>query len=324
MNPNRPDPNAPEPLTADERAWAERLARIGPNGGPPPALDASILAAAHAAASTRYQKQHTTRWPALLGLAATLALAVGVAWQLRPLATAPGVQDEVPNAASAASTAPPPERADEAQASTTASTEAGVVAAESTPAPAGDVGTVATPRLPAPTIAPAPPRTRDSGVTLPIPPQAVATPSPAPVPTATDATPEAMAFPAPAPPAPPPPATPVAKATAAMQQDAAARQRLDRSAAMPQQSAAAESMAADATAENNAAAPATATKGMPEVAEDRYLSPSDWLQRIRLRRDLGDMAAARDSLALFRQIHPGITVPADLRAFAADSAPADE
>src|SRR5690606_24439776 len=145
---------------------------------PPLALDASILAAAHAAASTRYQKQHTTRWPALLGLAATLAPAVGVAWQLRPLATAPGVQDEAPNAAPVAATAVTPERGGAARAVTTAPTEAGAVAAEPTPAPAGDVGTAAAPRLPARAIAPAPPRTRDFGVAPPVSPQADGAPSP--------------------------------------------------------------------------------------------------------------------------------------------------
>jgi len=41
----------PSPLTAEEQALAQRLARLGPHAEPSPALDARVLAAAHAATS---------------------------------------------------------------------------------------------------------------------------------------------------------------------------------------------------------------------------------------------------------------------------------
>ena len=76
-----------EQLSQEERALAERVARLGQHGEPSPALDARILAAAHAAATApdQVRRQRTRRWPAALGIAASLALAVGIAWQLRPL-----------------------------------------------------------------------------------------------------------------------------------------------------------------------------------------------------------------------------------------------
>ena len=59
---------------------------LGPHGEPSPALDARILAAARdglpAAAGPA---RRTARWPWAFGIAASVALAVGLAWQLRPL-----------------------------------------------------------------------------------------------------------------------------------------------------------------------------------------------------------------------------------------------
>ncbi|WP_242733524.1 hypothetical protein [Xanthomonas translucens] len=106
--------NADEPLTPEERALAERL-RQGRKALPSAALDASILAAAaaavaaaaaadtpqpHPAASVPAPRaaaplaadaaapitrpRRRARWPAWSGLAASLTLAVGIAWHLRP------------------------------------------------------------------------------------------------------------------------------------------------------------------------------------------------------------------------------------------------
>lgn len=73
-------------LTPEEREFAARLARIGPHGEPSAALDARILAAAHAATAPRSTAVHSPRrWPVALGVAASLALALGVAWRVRPL-----------------------------------------------------------------------------------------------------------------------------------------------------------------------------------------------------------------------------------------------
>lgn len=96
------DPRGDAALTPEERALAEQIARTAPQRGPSPALDASILRAARvavaaphpteaaaAAAATRAtsarRRTQRRRWPAVFGVAATLALAFGLAWQLRPV-----------------------------------------------------------------------------------------------------------------------------------------------------------------------------------------------------------------------------------------------
>ena len=78
-----------EPLTPEERALAQSLSRLGPHGGPSPGLDARILAAARAAvqeapAPGGQVPPPRRRWPLGLGVAASVLLAAGVAWQLRP------------------------------------------------------------------------------------------------------------------------------------------------------------------------------------------------------------------------------------------------
>lgn len=104
------------PLTPEERALAQRLARLGgAQAEPSPALDARILAAAHAASvdgagtrdsnddvdaaapvapmrrrsDRRRDPRRPARWPVVFGFAASLALACGIAWQLRPVPPQP-------------------------------------------------------------------------------------------------------------------------------------------------------------------------------------------------------------------------------------------
>lgn len=100
-----------EPLTPEERELADRLARLGAPGGPSSALDARILAAAHdAVAGDGARRARRTRWPVAMGVAATLVLAIGIAWQLRPAQDTARTYSEAPVAAPAAS-APPSEAA---------------------------------------------------------------------------------------------------------------------------------------------------------------------------------------------------------------------
>jgi hypothetical protein len=54
------------------------------------------------------------------------------------------------------------------------------------------------------------------------------------------------------------------------------------------------------------------------VAEDAKLAPAEWLDRIRLRRDLGDSGNASASLRLFVDAHPFQRVPEDLRPLLGD------
>lgn len=93
---NRPS----EPLTAEERDLAQRLARLGGPREPAPALDAIILAAARAAVSEPAAatpaeapadpkvtplrpRKPAPRWPLGMGLAASLVLAAGIGWRLQ-------------------------------------------------------------------------------------------------------------------------------------------------------------------------------------------------------------------------------------------------
>ncbi len=90
---NRRSPQPPRSLNAEERALAQALPRLHGRSDPGPDLDASILAAASAALQparpTRKPARPQVGWIAPLSLAASLLLAVGLVWRLRPL-PAPG------------------------------------------------------------------------------------------------------------------------------------------------------------------------------------------------------------------------------------------
>lgn len=114
-------PHPTEPLTAEERAVSDVLARDRALPGPSPALDAAILGAARTAAGAPPRGAaapapgvRTRRALRTLGLAASVVLAVGVAWQLRPGAAPDLVEfSEAPAVAvmsdrAPASAAPPP------------------------------------------------------------------------------------------------------------------------------------------------------------------------------------------------------------------------
>lgn len=282
----------PEPLTPEERQLAARLAQLGPHGTPPPALDARIIAAARAVADGDARPRQG-RWPALLGLAATLALAIGVTWQMQPGGEAAS-RDEAPRGrmsavatdAVADSTEPAgkqePRLADDAaqrdEQTKTVPMRIGPAAVEPDQTPAA-VG---------------PAKAAVSAISAPPP------PLPKPPPPA-------------APPAPPrsPPATEQAVDAAPPAQ--AERETMTRR--MPKSHA--ESSAASAPmdpAMPAASAPAVAGGDLAAVpvARDRELALADWLDRIRLRRDAGDLAGARESLRLLRHAYPRAVLPDDL------------
>jgi len=276
-------------LTPEERALARRLGKLGPQGEPSPSIDAHILAAAHAAVRpTVHARRKVSKWPATFGMAASLAIACGIAWQLRP---AP----ELPAAASVQH----------------AEADEGVEYAK--PPPSMSARDVPRRQLNMPTPPPAEqpaPRqrakirtaTREDAQAKP---QAFATESPIVL--------DEAVHPAPAAPmAPPPPAPPA--------------QAMER-AAIAGNAAAAADMAAQSTAPAAAkavAAPAR-VRAEPEFAEpdEEVVPPATaespavrdaWLQRIReLVRD-GQLDAARESLKAFRTRYPGHAIPDDLHA----------
>jgi len=127
------DPRQPgdrrDPFAPEERALADRLARLGPQGEPSPSLDARILDAARAAAGAPASAASTSthrappvrrhrrrRWPVAFGAAATLVIVGGLAWQLRPVDDMQVTYSEAPRVASgpSADAVPPHARTQEA------------------------------------------------------------------------------------------------------------------------------------------------------------------------------------------------------------------
>ncbi|HVI26471.1 MAG TPA: hypothetical protein VM576_09790 [Xanthomonadaceae bacterium] len=284
-----------EPLTPEEAALARRLARLGPHGEPSPALDARVLAAARAATEARPPRR--PRWPAALGLAASVVLAVGIAWQLRP---EPGPRVQAPPAQTpaarvmrseprpAATMRPEAAAAADATAASAATEHAAAPASPTEPVPAARQRAAPAVAKPAstPPPSPEPPVVFDEPVPLaaPLPP-----PPPAPAAPAPQAK-QAAAAPVPALPPPPAPRQEAATGRTAPQRE----QAFDAA------------VAADRAADEPDADVPPATADAPAVR-------AAWLQRIRELVADGELDAARASLREFVRRHPDQALPDDLR-----------
>lgn len=219
-------------LSAEERALADKLARIAPRAEPSAALDARILAMA---AQANAQTTDTTaparkprRWLPPLALAASLALVAGVIWRIHPVLNPEASSSQIATSEAEASVALPamPEVAVEmdaaeasmpASAATAPTSSKDTAIATSTPAakkpPPLPAGTAPISTPPAPATLPksrpahaamaeaAAPRARQKSSEAASPPQAV------------NAMAELQHLP---PPAPAPPAAPIAAEPAAM------------------------------------------------------------------------------------------------------------
>lgn len=330
-----------EPLTQEERELAQLIARVGPHGEPPTALDAKILAAAHAAVAGKPQHGRKPRWPVAIGLAASMVLAVGIAWQLRPVQPVATASSEVPGPVAAemmtqteAEPAPPPPP------------QADVVAQD--PAIAADVPMTAPPPPP-PAAKSLPPR----AVSMPSPRRTVRPPQAPPVQRQAQGGDRYRSLgavpPPPAPPAPvmaaPEPATesPAAFAPdphgAAIAGSLSAYEAADysaRAAAVKQSAARAEMKASPAireqaireqerSAQEHSTQDRTTldrvevtgsrlqrTDRQVPISDDARLPVDEWLERVRTRYGLGDAEAAKRSLLLFVKDHPHEAVPGDL------------
>lgn len=300
--------NMSEPLTPEERELARLLGRPAAGLAPSARIDAAIAALAREpVASPPAPRPSAPPAPFTVGavpvrrgrrrglvsslaVAASLVLVVGLAWQLRP--------------------APP-----------------------SAPMPAAAAGTPAVPEVPAAVVAPdaaVPAAPTAVAAARPAPPSPVAPvraakAEAAPVPRVQEPAPVAMSAPSPAraavvapapPPAPPPPAsyalepapmiadeTPVT-----VQQAEPAAMRLHSSA--PQPLADAPIRASASGLREQARITIAAPTG---IDEDALLPRHKWLERIRSRRDEGDLDTARASLERFVQAHPEARIPRDLR-----------
>lgn len=330
-----------EPLSPDERGMAQRLSRLESTAAPSPELDARILAMARGAGGAgatsgpAAPRRARPRWPVAMGLAASLAVAVGVAWQLRPqpdsqVLPAPAERGDIPAAVSSMPAA-----------------EEAPVAAVDAPEPPGSGGDTARARPLAegpPVAAAAPGETtparqaaerearagaearqarargqaaEDSARRQARPAAAVAAPAPVaaaptqravePLRTRTTASQDGAIEFVPPPPPPAPPAPP-APAPAAASGDAA---RTKAPAPAVEQivvtgTRAEEAAGFDVVADQPLDDRPPASADSPEVREH-------WLQRIRELREGGEVDAARASLREFMRRHPHAKVPADLR-----------
>jgi hypothetical protein len=295
----------PSSLTPDERALAERLARISPRAEPSPALDARVLASARDAVAVP-QRRHR-RWPAVLGLVASLVLAVGLAWRLRPVPDA-GPQARVPTLAAPVSTesAARNDTAEQPMADTF-----GRIAGDHDSAVAPHADTLPpevpaeTPRPPASDSAPAASMARSKvsqgnpatgSQPAAAPPQLESTPIESP------------------PPSPPPPAAAAAATTTA---DDAAPQTFERAAppATPEPAVPSQASGDEATRAANAGGDEPSLEVPPATADSPAVRDA-WLQRIQALVDDGDIAGAKTSLRAFVLRYPDYTLPENLRALA--------
>jgi hypothetical protein len=292
-------------LTTEERALAQRLARLGPHGEPSPALDASVLAAAHdAVAQHAGMRVPRRRWPAAFGIAASLALAVGIAWQLRPLPQAAVDRSEAPTAASVQTPSQPASVADSPMESATAPADATAIApqadaAATTSMPPTEASRESAKTMKSAAAAPPPPVEQP-----PIEPDIVLD-NPAPAAEAA-----AQSAPVTAPRAfsmqPPPaaPATSDKRQSAAAAADAAAN-------ALPETNTL-DRLQATGTAE--AAASDEPGTDVPPATMTSPEARDAWLARIRELLAAGKLDAARASLREFRHRYPDAPLPDDLHA----------
>ena len=312
-----PRPPPREPLTPDEREMAARLARLGPHEGPSAALDARILAAAHAATgpgaaprrrSMRRVLALPAGWLTGAGLAASMALVLGVVWQLQPPGTVVAERGEAPVADGGFVPAQP-----------VASGRPRVLAPAAPPAESTEVAPAAE-RIAEPQV-----RKRTAMATAPAPQRDVAD---AGADRSTDAVSDT-----PATAAPPPPVAAVAVAPTAAAESAATSQEgvqeaqtqaperrhsyttsaRAASAAMVESRALRQAAARDSGRESAAVAPAAAAAAPSADGLTNDHPPSEWFAEVRRLRDEGDIGAARALLERFVESHPSHALPDDLR-----------
>ncbi|MDR7193194.1 hypothetical protein [Luteimonas terrae] len=299
-------PTDRQPLTPEERLLADRLARDGSAVSPSAALDAAILGAAREAADAGAPQPHVAvahrrtpprrrGWPFAAGIAASLALAVGIAWQLRPAPeTEMRAASERPGVA-ASDTAPAPEVLRSHEETAPAPMQAPMPARANPRVPAADASVDEAPRPAA--------RQREAVAVESV--EATSTPAPA------NAQQQAAAAPAPSVPAPARPPAPPAP-PAPMQAPAA--EATARSAAAPAASAAVQQRRAESQALMLDTIDDVPDDGDPPASADAPEVRAAWLARVRELLDAGRIAEAKASLAEFHRRHPQAELPPDLRA----------
>ena len=315
--------NDPTSLTPQERELAQQLAQIAPNGEPSPALDARILAAAReagvSASSTstvptaifsKSLSRHgrvRRRWPVVLGVAASLVLALGVAWRMQPL---PQARQVPPSNAAPAMRAPitstgvPIELPVESQADNTPP-------AVQSPDAITSHARTASLQTDEPESVPAPPVPAEPSIVLDasLPPDALPAAAKAAAPPAIQApAPQASGTMVEGRAVPPPPAPP----NAASQADMAADSRQNPAPRT-------DSNPLHSPTRDNSATHDEPSDDVPPATADAPAVRDAWLQRIRSLMADGNIADARSSLHAFIRRYPSYPLPEDLHALARGS-----
>lgn len=349
-----------QPLDAHERELADRLATLRTTAQPSSALDASILAQARSAVSggagdrnaTRAPRRHRA-WPAAFGIAATLALAIGVAWQLRPTQQAqqvfsestvsappakqPGQSGPAADSAEPATPSPAPEalpiqenareRARMESRAADAESQAAVRDAYDDGAPAAVAfpGEEAEADMASPTAAREAPAPID------------AIPAPPPPPPAPAAAPDLVVDdPSPVTPIPAPvrQAAPTrraengekprasAPANAATQPSPRLAQPASEASRAESQGIVLDRIEATGTRKVDGFERAQIDEGPPATADSPAVQRA-WLRRIRALVDAGEIDAARASLDEFKRRYPRYALPTDLDALHNGEAPGE-
>ncbi|GAB3045822.1 hypothetical protein [Stenotrophomonas tumulicola] len=330
--------NRHDPLTPEERELARLLGRPQDHG-PGAAVDAAILAAARAAVQAnpaspgddaqvpaaqaserRLKARRRARWPTVFGVAASVVFAVGLAWQMRPEPpAAPVMEAHAPTPTSAPSRAAGGDQGGDLA-------EAPAAAPQAASAPPERAEVHVPPRAARAAVQDAP--------SEPVHPQA---PAATAAPKSTGAPPAAPA------PAPGPASAPAPPGAAAAPRVAAATRNADASV-LPDASAASAAErvqraperhvgAAPAMARSLQRAPAASAPGVmggiasstlsagdvqDQVLADSQLSRRKWLQKIRHRRDAGEVDLARASLERYLLQYPETRLPRDLQPLLSD------
>lgn len=312
-----------DPLTPEERALT---AMLDAPAGPSPALDARILAAARAAAvqadslphapatsvpaaaidaerRRRHQRPRGLRWVRVGGVAASLVVVLGLGWRLA--LEAPMQHEAAAEMATAATedaavmvqtVKPPLVAVERASAPVAASPGAEFLPESDTAAQAAVADAPLLEAAPSPRRAAADQTARKATPQSTAAVEAMADMAPAAAPVAT----------------PPPPPAPEPPAAARSDDRTRAEERLARPAA---NAAAASDSAAAAERESLDRIEVTGSRIRIRdvgIGDDARLPIADWFDRIRTRRDAGDLDGARGSLARFRAQHPRVAIPDDL------------
>jgi resuscitation-promoting factor RpfA len=282
----------PQPLDAEERALAALLPRPHGRAEPGADLDARILAASQAALHAQPATRRPRRsWIGPTALAASLVLAVGLAWQLRPPPALPA----------------PAATEDAASGDSAAMSMRAFEVPPSTPVPMTEAKPVAAPPPPETMVSAPPTQDALSGTSAPAASAPAAPPPPAP---------PAPGFVADAPAVALPQAAEPARAQAPVMAKATA------SEAMRERAAASGNIAAENREEAQRAADAATLDAIVVRESDEDVPPATadspevreaWLRRIGELLEQGKADEAKASLAEFRRRYPDAALPPELR-----------